>query len=100
MLRHFVAVTHPSNSVPFVGGMPGDLMAALLLGWSARLPGRLRDAVLHAVAALQGVLAVTAAAAGPAARASERSAEVGCKGNVWQPCKGVLPKGARQGLER
>jgi hypothetical protein len=55
-------------------------MAALLLGWSARLPGRLRDAVLHAATALQGVLAVTAAASGPAARASERSAEVRCRG--------------------
>jgi predicted deacylase len=61
---------------------PGDLMTALLLGWSARLPGRLRDAVLHAVAALQGVLAVTAEAAGPAARATERSAEVG-SGLTW-----------------
>lgn len=51
-------------------------MTALLLGWSARLPGQLQAAVLHAVAALQGVLAATAEAAGPAARSPERTAEV------------------------
>jgi hypothetical protein len=43
----------------------GDLLAALLLANMERSPGRLANAVELAVAALQGVLRATAAAAGP-----------------------------------
>uniref|UniRef100_A0A383WI31 pyridoxal kinase n=1 Tax=Tetradesmus obliquus TaxID=3088 RepID=A0A383WI31_TETOB len=56
----------------------GDLLCALLLAWSHRYPDNLAAAVEHAVAGLQGVLQLTAAAAGPAVLAStdERSAAV------------------------
>ncbi|KAF6253149.1 Ribokinase-like protein [Scenedesmus sp. NREL 46B-D3] len=56
----------------------GDLLAALLLAWSQRYPDDLAAAVEHAVAGLQGVLQLTAAAAGPEVLAStdERSSAV------------------------
>lgn len=54
----------------------GDAMAALLLGWCHRRPGRLQEAVVAAVAALQAVLKVTNEAAGPAAHSADRTAEV------------------------
>jgi pyridoxal/pyridoxine/pyridoxamine kinase len=46
----------------------GDLLCALLLAWSHRYPDNLAAAVEHAVAGLQGVLQLTAAAAGPEVR--------------------------------
>lgn len=48
--------------MPHVALPPGDLLAALLLAWTARHPGDLATAVEKAVAGLQGVLRVTAAA--------------------------------------
>ncbi len=54
----------------------GDAMAALLLGWCHRRPGRLQEAVVAAVAALQAVLKVTNEAAGPTAHSADRTAEV------------------------
>ena len=59
----------------------GDLLTALLLGWTARHPQDLATAVEQAVAGLQGVLRATAAAAGPEAVASKaQTAEVGGEG--------------------
>ncbi|KAF8060301.1 hypothetical protein HT031_004836 [Scenedesmus sp. PABB004] len=55
----------------------GDLLAALLLAWTHRCPGDLAAAVEAAVAGLQAVLRLTAAAAGPevlAAAKGDRSA--------------------------
>jgi pyridoxal/pyridoxine/pyridoxamine kinase len=49
----------------------GDLLAALLLARIHSSPGNLAGAVELAVAGLQGVLANTAAAAGPAAIAAD-----------------------------
>lgn len=49
----------------------GDLLAALLLARIHSSPGNLAGAVELAVASLQGVLANTAAAAGPAAIAAD-----------------------------
>lgn len=54
----------------------GDLLAALLLARIHSQPGDLASAVELAVAGLQGVLHVTAAACGPAAMAAGRSAAV------------------------
>ncbi|KAI8465387.1 MAG: Ribokinase-like protein [Monoraphidium minutum] len=51
----------PRRDAYFTG--TGDLLAALLLAWTARHPGDLATAVEKAVGGLQGVLAVTAAAA-------------------------------------
>ncbi len=48
----------------------GDLLAALLLARIHQQPDQLSTAVELAVAGLQGVLDVTAAAAGPAATAA------------------------------
>jgi pyridoxal/pyridoxine/pyridoxamine kinase len=48
----------------------GDLLAALLLARIHQQPDKLAAAVELAVAGLQGVLAATAAAAGPAATAA------------------------------
>lgn len=55
---------------------PGDLFAALLLGWGQRLPGKLQDAVIAAACSVQAVLCATADAAGPAASDTHRTAEV------------------------
>lgn len=49
----------------------GDLLAALLLARTQQHPDNLAAAVELAVAGLQGVLAVTAAAAGPAVAAAK-----------------------------
>lgn len=38
--------------IAFALSGPGDAIAALLLGWGHRRPGRLQEAVVHAVAAL------------------------------------------------
>ena len=54
----------------------GDLLAALLLAWLHRTPDDLQLAVERAVSALQAVLKYTAKAAGGAATAQERIAEV------------------------
>jgi len=65
----------PRLDIPDFAG-PGDLMTALLLGWSHRKPGRLQEAVVAAAASLQAVLQATTAAAGPTAFQTDRSSEV------------------------
>jgi pyridoxine kinase len=69
-----ILVCHPCHP----GVSPGDLLTALLLGWSARHPQDLATAVEKAVAGLQGVLLATAAAAGTQATAvrNDETAEV------------------------
>ena len=64
--RHTIGEVNPFLPVsPPLAPLPslGDLLAALLLAWTARHPGDLAAAVERAVAGLQGVLRVTAAAA-------------------------------------
>lgn len=57
-LMHHLRHTMPNPFAP----PAGDLLAALLLAWCARYPCDLATAVEKAVAGLQGVLQVTAAA--------------------------------------
>lgn len=54
----------------------GDLLAALLLAWLHRYPDNVALAIETAVAGLQGVLQATAAACGPSAMSTGRSASV------------------------
>jgi ammonia channel protein AmtB len=65
----------------------GDLLCALLLAWSHRYPDNLAAAVEHAVAGLQGVLQLTAAAAGPEVRPNTLDWHVKC---MLQACEVML----------
>ena len=54
----------------------GDLLAALLLAHTELRPGRLAEAVEHALASVQGILQATVKAAGSASQSKERTSEV------------------------
>jgi pyridoxal/pyridoxine/pyridoxamine kinase len=70
VLKHIAAAANHIQIVVMVSCCPsGDLLAALLLARIHQQPDRLAAAVELAVAGLQGVLAATAAAAGPVATA-------------------------------
>lgn len=73
-MHAFILVLLPLLLPPLLG----DLLSALLLAWTSKQPDKLAAAVEAAVAGLQGVLAVTAAAAGPEVLAAKnvRSAEI------------------------
>lgn len=65
-------------------GVPGDLLAALLLAWLYRHPDDVALAAEKAVAGLQAVLAKTAEAAGDAIKESSRIAPVSDRVLVFQ----------------